>query len=47
VKNLERLAQEITRARGWSYDVDLDAQPGEDVEASYFNKLSAYVKYVR
>lgn len=47
VKNLERLAQEITRARGWSYDVDLDAQSGEDVEASYFNKLSAYVKYVR
>ncbi len=48
VKGIENLAQEITRARGEAHiDVDLDADPGEAVEASYFNKLSVYVKYVR
>ena len=47
VKSIEKLSMEITRARGWSIDVNLDADPGEMTEATYFRKLSQYVKYVR
>lgn len=42
LKSLENLAQEITTAGNWT----LDADPGEKVEATYFEKLSQFIHYV-